>query len=225
MRCLYLFSTTLLCIASLGLADDRGAASTDPTADKILAEWSSRSKEIRSFYAEYDLCLIQGDSEIRIPGAMRFLSPCMARQDCLGERPSSLILTGDASGKNPRLFYNGDEEAVPNGLSGAALLQHHMLPFMFLPDLPLAKRYYRMELLAATEAQAHFVMWRHKDRLPPDQEGFIVEEVEVLLDRKTYIPQQIRIGSPKSNHMVYEIKGAWTNVEISQNDFAAPLRK
>lgn len=218
----FTWASTAVLLFTCSIHTAEPTSTPDPRADKILSEWSNRSKEIRSFYAEYDLCLIQGDSEIRIPGAMRFLQPCMARQDCLGERPSTLILTSDASGKNPRLFYNGDEEAIPAGMSGAALLQHHMLPFMFLPDLPLAKRYYRMELIAATDTQAHFVMWRHKDRLPADQAGFIVEEVEVLLDRKLWVPQKIRIGSPKSNHMVYEIKGAWTNIEVSQNDFKAP---
>lgn len=191
--------------------------------ERILTEWSRRSKEIRSLYAEYDLCLVQGDQELRIPGSMRFLKPGMARQDCVGDNATTVIVNASVDDKKPFLYHYPEAVKLPNGMTGGALLQHHVMPFVFLPDLPLAQRYYRMELIAATDTQAHFVMWRQKDRLPPDQAEFIVEEVEVLLDRKSYVPQKIRIGNPKSNHLVYEFKGVWTNIEINEEDFVPKL--
>lgn len=214
---------TILGMAAIGtaLADDGGLL--DNRVDVILREWSSRTGEIKSLYAEFTRTNIDHawkDKEVA-EGSARFLAPTQARLDVLGDNAESYILTGEGEiwEYKPPIKQITIYELPPEMIRGDAI-QEGPLPFLFGTKPDKAKARYNFKIIEETDKHVHIKI---KPKLQEDMKNFAA--ADLWLDRSNYLPSKLMFVEPNQNQVTYEFKGIWTNIEISKDDFVPKLIK
>lgn len=194
-----------------------GAGILDNRVDELLREWSVRTGEIKSLYAQFTRTTVdkQWKAKEVDEGSARYLAPGRARLDIeTAERAESHVLTD----QNELWLYLPPQKKIKifklNKQAKADALDDGPLPFLFGAKPDTAKIRYRFEILAEDQKM---VQTRVYPKLEKDRQNFVW--CEMTLNKETFLPNQLKFLEPNNNEVTFTFKGIWTNIEINPSDF------
>lgn len=196
-----------------------GQGPFEDRVDALLRQWSQRTSEIRTLYAEFDRISVDKvfRSTDEAEGSARYKAPKEARMDIVGgSTPESHLLTKDGEiwhyekTKQQITIYELPEEIKqkPN------LQEEGPLPFLFGADPQRAKERFKFTILDEDEEVVHA---RIEPKLQADQKDFDV--AEIWLVKKSFLPRKMIFEQPNNAQVTYDFTGIWTGVELNDEDF------
>lgn len=208
---LVLAATAAQAQPSAGILDDR--------VDILLRDWSQKTSQIRSLYAEFERTTVDkvwGTKETA-KGSARYMAPQKARLDILGENAESYVITGTGEiwEYKPPTKQITVYELPPEMIKEVKNIQDGPLPFLFGTEPEKAKARYRFEIIHRDEKMIHVKVF---PKLQEDKQHFVWAEIR--LDGKTFLPTMLIFQEANSNEVTFDFgQSVWTNIEINEDDF------
>lgn len=217
----------LVLAGGVTLADD--GKLLENRVDTVLREWSEKTGQIRSLYTVFTRTIVDpvwNDKDVS-PGSARYLSPKMARLDVTGGRmPESLVLPGNGEAWHYKPANQNAQDNIveihelPRDVQEKDVLEDGPLPFLFATKPDKAKQRYKFEII---EEDENVLRAKITPKLEDDQRDFV--EAEITLKKADWMPTRISILEATKQQVTYELSQTWTNIEISESDFAVSVPK